>query len=152
MRTILIIAAVAAAMGSPALCAQKGAADSGPQPDANLFIFRDHAEPTAWKPTVKIDGRKVIALGENRYTAIRMAPGRHEVKLGWPLISAQGGSTFELTVEPGKSHYLEIVGQSRLAGVGYNVLYYKMGSGIGEAKPDYATHLISTCCRYSAPE
>ena len=132
--------------------APASAAATGPAPDANLFIYRDHAEPTVWKPTVKIDGRKVIALGEDRYTAIRVAPGPHKVELSWPVFSGQKGGGMTFTMGSDEIHYLEVVGTSRYAG-GYGyMMNFKMGSGIGDARPAHAKATIAACCKYDTPK
>ena len=69
---LVMTAAVAAAQ---TLAEEPPAAPlTAPGSDANLFIFRDHAEPMLFSPTVKIDDRKVISIGEDRFTATRIAP------------------------------------------------------------------------------
>ena len=114
----------------------------------NLVIYREYAEPTAWSPTVKVDGVKIIAIPNKHYTSTRVEPGRHRVTLAWPILSSQHGGSMEIEVkDDGIVHYLEVVGVSR-----YDGFYITFGSGIGEARPEYAAKLISECCRYKAPK
>jgi len=112
----------------------------------NLVIYREHAEPMAWSPTVKVDGHKIVAIPNKHYTSTRVEPGRHTVTLTWPLISTQRGTSMEIDVkDDGVVHYVEVVGVSR-----YDGYYVTLGSGIGEVKPEFAASLISKCCRYKA--
>ena len=145
MRTTIAAAAVLLA-ASPAL-----SQDAGPAPDANLFIYRDYAEPTIWAPTVKIDGKKVVALGQNQYTAIRLAPGEHRISLAWPLLSGQSGKAGKIIVAEGKPMYLELVGTSRVSGFNSNGYTFLMGSGL-ELRGDSAADAIAKCCKFKPPK
>ena len=118
-----------------------------PYPDANLYIFREHAEPTAWAPTVKIDGKKIVALGNKSYTAIHLAPGQYKITLNWPLMATQRSAGANVEIKEGSKTYLEVTGTSR-----YNGYYMWLGSGIGQAKPELAQATIATCCKFKAPK
>jgi hypothetical protein len=116
--------------------------------DGMVFIYREYAQPTAWSPTVKIDGRKVVAIRNRHYTAVRVKPGDHVVSLTWPIIAAQGGAKMEVTVEKGKAHFVEVTGVSQyVPGV-----YIRTGSGIALVAPDHAVLTIEKCCKFSPPK
>jgi Protein of unknown function (DUF2846) len=123
---------------------------AGPADDANLVIYRANAQPTAWAATVKIDGQKVAALTNRQFTALRVPPGAHKVTLSWPLISGQGGAKLDVTVNNGERHYLEVTGISQFAGMLLGTMYFNTGSGIAEAKPEYAEAVLKTCCTFKA--
>ena len=114
---------------------------------ANVIIYRLYAEPTAWAATVKIDGRKLAAIGNKKWTAVKLEPGTYEVTTGWSFLSGQSGGSYTLTVEEGKTHFLEIVGQSRYGGT-----YYISGSGIGEFTGPRPYFRVSSCCSFKEPK
>lgn len=116
--------------------------------NANFVVYREHAEPTVWSPTIKIDGKKLVALGNRRYTATYLTPGTYSIKLVWPLLSGQYGKEIEVTIKEGETRYFEIVGVSRVSGVGYQVIYFTMGSGIAEIQPAFAEAAIQQCCKF----
>jgi hypothetical protein len=116
--------------------------------DGMVFVYREYAQPTVWSPTVKIDGRKVVAIRNRSYTAVRVKPGDHIVSLTWPIIAAQGGARMEVTVEKGKAHFVEVTGVSQyVPGV-----YIRTGSGIALVSPDHAVLTIEKCCKFSPPK
>jgi Protein of unknown function (DUF2846) len=122
----------------------------GPAADANVIIYRAYAQPTAWQPTVKVDGKKIVALANRHYTATQLAPGKHIVKLSWPLLSGQRNADMQLDVKDGDRYYLEVTGISQFAGVGYQTMYFNMGSGIAQAKPEHALGVLKACCKFKA--
>lgn len=118
--------------------------------NANFIIYREYAEPTVWSPTIKIDGKKLAALGNRRYTATHLEPGTYSIKLVWPLLSGQRGKEIEVTIKEGETRYFEIVGISQVSGVGYQVIYFTVGSGIAEIEPAFAKAAIEQCCKFIA--
>lgn len=134
---------------APVLAQDAPAPAAGEATDANLYVFRDYAEPTAWKPTVRIDGKKVAAIGQNEFTAVRIAPGPHRVTLGWPFLSGQSDAEVGIVVEPGRTLYLEIGGHVRYAG-GYPDMRFVKGSGFG-MRADGA-RAIAACCKFRKPQ
>lgn len=118
--------------------------------NANFFVYREYAEPTVWSPTIKIDGRKLAALGNRRFTATHLEPGTYSVKLVWPLLSGQRGKEIEVTIKEGETRYFEIVGISQVSGVGFQVIYFTVGSGIAEIEPEFAKAAIQQCCKFIA--
>lgn len=143
MRGLFIIGAALLAAGSPALSNDEAAA--APAADANLFIYREHAEPLIWAPTVKIDGRKVIAIGQKQYTAIHLEAGTHSIQLAWPIFSGQKGRKGTITIADDKTLYLEVTGTSQYVGIGF-----LLGSGLRER--DDGAVALSACCEFKAPK
>lgn len=117
-----------------------------------MVIYRAYAEPTIWATTVKIDGTKLVALGNKQWTAVSLEPGTYEIKTSWSFMSGQSGGNILLTVEPGKMHFLEIVGQSQYAGGGPGYMSFRMGSGIGEVTGSGAADRVAGCCTFKEPK
>jgi hypothetical protein len=145
MRITHAIGTVLLAAASPALPEDNEPA-ANPPVDANLFVYRDYAEPTAWAPTVKIDGKKLVAIGQNQYTAVRLEQGEHDIQLAWPIFSGQNGKKGRITIAEGRVLYLEVVGTSRVSGGGYGYTEFLMGSGF-RGHEDAST-AITECCKF----
>lgn len=118
---------------------------------ANVIIYRAYAEPTVWAATVKIDGKKLVALGNKKWTAVKLASGSHEVTTGWSFMSGQSGGRYALTVEDGKTHLLEITGTSQLSGAYAEAFEFQMGSGIAEVSGTAAFARVAQCCSFKTP-
>jgi hypothetical protein len=118
----------------------------GPPDDANLTIYRDYAQPTGFAATVKIDGRKVAALTNRRYTALRVTPGPHVVTLSWPFIAGQSGAKINVKVAAGQRHYLAVTGISHFAGMSFGTMHFNTGSGIVEVDAEIAERAVKACC------
>ncbi len=116
--------------------------------DGIIFVYRAYAQPTAWAPAVKLDGRKMIGISNRSYTAFKAKPGDHVITLSWPIIAAQGGAKMEVTVEKGKASFIEVTGVSQyVPGV-----YIRTGSGIALVEPEHAVPAIKKCCMYKPPK
>ncbi len=113
---------------------------------ANVIVYRFYAEPTAWAATVKIDGEKLAAIGNKKWTAVKLEPGTYEFRTSWPIFSGQSGGRHELTVEEGETYFLEIRGVSRSDG-----MYITTGSGIGEYTGPRPYERIAGCCSFKEP-
>ncbi len=135
------------ALTAVALSAGAAAGEAlGPSENANLIIYRDYAQPTAFAATVKVDGRKVAALTNRRYTALRVAPGPHTVTLHWPFVSGQSGAKLDVTVAEGQRHYLAVTGISQFAGISFGTMHFNTGSGLAEVKAEIAEGAVTACC------
>lgn len=159
---LMLIAAQGAATVDPAAAAQAadtaaaavvGVADEDALPEvgqqpadaAQLVVYRAYAEPTAWSPTLKVDGVKIIAIPNRHYTVTRIAPGQRHISLAWPLFAGFGSADMDITVEPGKSYFVAVTGSSR-----YSVAegYVKTATGIALAEPATAAATIRKCCKF----
>ncbi len=134
-------------VGYPAL-AGKVEAPAQPPADANVFILRDYAEPVLMGATVMIDDRKVTSLGQHSYTAAVVKPGVHLITTKWPKLSFQRSGEIPVIIEPGKSYYFVITGQSDYVGGLGLAMRFKMGSGIVELMPDSGVAAIAKCCKF----
>jgi len=147
MRFGIVMGALALAGASSVLAQDEAVA---PAADANLFVYRDYAEPTAWAPTLKIDGRKLVAIGQNQYTAVHLAPGEYEIQLSWPFLSGQSGKKGSIRIVEGETLYLEVVGTSQYAGGGPGYMEFLIGSGLTPRED--ASDAIASCCRFKPPK
>jgi hypothetical protein len=121
---------------------------SAPPADANLYIVRQYAEPKVWNPTIKVDGKKIVALGNRRYTAIRLPPGRYHVTFRWPLIATQQGGSIDVEIVGNEPHYLFITGISQYAGGYGGSMSFRTGSGMFEAVAEKAAPVVAECCQF----
>jgi hypothetical protein len=122
-------------------------AAAAPAPTDNLIVYRANAEPIVWSPTIKVDGVKIAALPNRRYTSAHVAPGVHTVTTSWPFISRQRSSSATMTIKGDEPHYMEITGISRYGGS-----LVTLGSKIAEVEPAGARAAIASCCAYKAPK
>jgi hypothetical protein len=116
-----------------------------PSPMANVVIYRDYAEPLIWGATVTVDGRKLVTLGEDQYSAFYLEPGEHRIKLSWSFLSGQRGKEGTITIEDGETLYLEIKGTSQFVGMGT-----LLGSGL--VLREDAREAIASCCKFKPPK
>jgi hypothetical protein len=143
MKRAGLAGALLLAVAAPALSKDEPAV---PPADANLFVYRGYAEPTVWAPTIKIDGKKLVAVGQNQYTAVHLAPGEYQIQLAWPFISGQQGKKGTITITEGETLYLEVVGVSQVASAGFGYTEYLLGSGLTEHED--ASAAIAACCKF----
>ncbi len=113
---------------------------------ANVIVYRYYAEPTAWAATVKIDGEKLAAIGNKKWTAVKLEPGTYGFRTSWPIFSGQSGGRHQLTVEEDETYFLEIRGVSRSDGT-----YITTGSGIGEYTGPSPYERVAGCCSFKEP-
>ena len=146
-RTLVALALLAV---SAPVMAKADQPSETPPAVANLIIFRAYAQPTVWPVTVKIDGQKIASLGQKRFTALHLTPGTHKVRLVWPFISGQTNAEGEVSVADGQTSYLEIKGISQFAGLGYQTMYFNMGSSIGTRDAALAAETVRACCTFKA--
>lgn len=73
---------------------------------AEITVFRPSGMGAAIKATISLDGREVGQLFVRRYAILRVPPGRHTVKLSFPILSGIPGQTAEINCEPKAEHFL----------------------------------------------
>jgi hypothetical protein len=138
-------------------CAAHGAAFAQTTPpvakqdEAVLYVFRAHAEPTAWGTTVSIDGQELTTLNQGGFTVAVVKPGARKLKSTWPLLASQKDGTLDLEVAAGRTYYVAVTGVSRLTGSGmdsYGQHYYEFtkGTGMHSVNPQAAPDLLAKCC------
>ena len=144
---MLLISILAAAAAAPSAAGPSAAAAIEPPADANLFVYRDHAEPLLFTPTVKVDGRKVAGLGQKQFTALRLPPGDHVVEVNWPIFARQLPAMAQVKiVEGGAPHYLEIMATSR-----YAFGRAEISSGLDDQSADLGAARLRACCHFKPP-
>ena len=124
--------------------------------DANIIVYREYAEPIIWASTVKVDGEKVAALTNRRFTAMRVPPGQHTLTISWSRLAGQPPVSLDISVSEGERRFFEITGNSKFAGLGPGILgsiamYINMSAGISEVKPEHANQVLSNCCKFKTP-
>lgn len=77
---------------------------------ATLVVFRDHAEPVLFSPTLWVDGVAAGKLGQRRLIALALPAGRYRVELRWPAMAGQPPASATLVLEAGKRRVLELRG------------------------------------------
>jgi hypothetical protein len=117
-----------------------------PPADANVIIYRKYAEPI-WPATIVVDGRKIVTMGNKGYTALKLEPGGHRIRLAWNFLTGGVDVPVDLVVEPGATHYVEIVGSSRVEGS-----QFKVENGFMFVEPAAGADDVARCCRYHAPK
>jgi hypothetical protein len=115
------------------------AGEQGSPTDANVFFYRYDRIPIA--AHIEVDGQWVAAVKARSYTALRLAVGDHQVRVG-------AFDPMTMTVEDGRALYFEIVGSAKITGPGREPA--TMG-GLLPVNPQAATAEIRSCCRYNPP-
>ena len=123
---------------------------------ALVYVFRKHAEPTMWSTSILVDDRELASLSQGGFTWAYVTPGQHAVRGVWPTGSGQRDSVINLDVQAGGTYFLELTGIARMTGVGPTVggqttVYYRMGSGLNEWRPEAAEPIVAGCCRFQKP-
>ena len=59
------------------------AAEDASTPDANLFVYRDAARPTACAAELYLDGKLFASLPQHSYTSLAVRPGQHQLEFRW---------------------------------------------------------------------
>lgn len=126
-------------------------AKTQPTNKATVYVFRKHAEPTAWGATVYFADRPVASLNEGGFTWAHLSPGKQTIRAVWSPISGQRDSKIDITVEAGKTYYVELLGVSQVTGYSMGTMYYRIGSGLNEVHPVPAEDILARCCKFQAP-
>lgn len=94
--TFIIISGMAACAVSKS--APTFASFSEPPSPANyLYIFRKYAEPTAWQPTVHIDGYEIASFPQEGFTFVAVSPTTHRIESTWPMLAGVPNVKFVAT-------------------------------------------------------
>ncbi|WP_405119702.1 hypothetical protein [Pseudomonas leptonychotis] len=123
---------------------------------AIFYIFREYAEPTAWKATIYIDGNEIVSLPQQGFTWIYLKPGKHTVTSRWS--SMAGVPTVEFSSEflANSKFFYEIVGTAKAtgatAGINGPIMSFSTTAQINTPEEKIAIEKLSRCCRYITPE
>lgn len=123
---------------------------------ATLYIFREHAVPTAFASTIYIDDKPVADLAQKAYTWIYVTPGVRKIDATWPEASRQKPATIDLDIVEGNAYYLVVLGTTdfrpnRPGGL-WNVQNFLMASGLVRVDPKGAEEALTRCCSLRKPQ
>ena len=125
---------------------------SKPKPGyATIYVMRDYAEPTAWGAEIRIGGSPLTTLNQKGFTWVYSKPGKTEVRAVWSGMSGQKDSLISIDTEASKTYYLELTGISQFRGIVMSTVFFKMGSGLNEMRPEAAVSKLETCCSFQKP-
>jgi hypothetical protein len=118
---------------------------------AVLYVFREYAEPTMWGATVLINGKQVATLNQRGFTWAYVKPGDTEIKAVWSGMSGQHDSFISIDILENKNYYVDLTGISQGTVGVLGDMYFKVGSGLNEVKPEAAVKRLETCCSFQSP-
>jgi hypothetical protein len=88
-----------------------------PSDMATIYVFRALSMPTRANVEVRVDGRRVALLPDNRLTWFRVAPGRHVFEVGDSFVLATNAATLELEVSAQGSYALRYLASAGAPGI-----------------------------------
>ena|SRR5688500_8976938 len=112
---------------------------------AVLYIYREHAEPTAWSSYLQIDGREVASLNQQGFTWVYVTPGNHEFKYGFPALAGMPSVPFSHSFEGGKVYVFQMIGELTAMGRKYEAV-----SAVQTFEFEEAKNKMQQCCRFVA--
>lgn len=150
----MLIAGCAAPATAPSFASAKATEN---REDRSIFyVYREYAEPTAWKTTIYIDDNEVVSLLQQSFSWVYLSPGKHKVAAKWPFLSGQNDVEFFIEAASDEKYYYEITGLSRATGVGSSpaglLIFYNMSSGMNNQGEGKAVPQLENCCRYLVPK
>lgn len=123
---------------------------------AVLYLFRDYAEPTAWKNTILIDGKEVVTLPQQSFTWIHVSPGKHSLSSRWPMLAGMPKHEFAFEPVAGKSYFFEVTGSSKMTGTIWTPtgVHMEVSTQTQMKGSDERAALarLEKCCRFIPPE
>lgn len=119
---------------------------------AVLYLYREYAEPTAFKPTLAIDGKEVVALPQQGFTWVYVTPGNHKLTSRWPFLAGAHGVEFSAEYVAGTRYFYEITGSSRLVGMSAAGMNFRTTAQMESQQEREALQRLEKCCRFISPE
>lgn len=144
--SLLVLGACATVATGPSFFEAK--APPPPKGKATVYVYRKHAEPTAWGTTIFFASKEVANLSQGEFTWVHVSPGELMVRLTWPPLSGQRDSQLQLLIQSGRIYFLEVSGLSRGFCVGLGCVTTHIGSSLHEVNPEVAPDVIESCCKY----
>jgi hypothetical protein len=123
---------------------------------AVLYVYREYAEPTAWKPTIYLDGREVVSLPQQGFSWVYVSPGKHTLSSKWPLLAGTPPLEFSAEYVAGSRYFFEITGTSRMTGTspgatGGIKLHFRTTAEMKGSQERDAVVQLEKCCRFLSP-
>lgn len=126
---------------------------------AALYIYREYAEPTAWKPTIYIDGKEVVSLPQQGFSWIYISPGNHTLVSKWSFLAGVPPLEFSTEYKAGVRYFYEITGTSRVVDRQKNApwlpginIYFKTTAQMKSFHEREAIEQLQKCCRFIPPD
>ena len=118
---------------------------------AVLYVYREYAEPTAWKPTIYVDGKEVVSLPQQGFSWVYLSPGKHTLSSRWPRLAAVPPVEFSADYAAGTRYFFEISGTSRMTGTSGITMHFKTTAQVKSAQEREAIQQLQKCCRFITP-
>lgn len=123
---------------------------------AVLYLYRDYAEPTAWRNTISIDGKEVAVLPQKSFTWIHVSVGKHTMSSRWPMLAGMPKVEFPFEPVAGASYFFEVKGTSQLTGTSYAPggvnMHFFTETRMKVADERAALAQLEKCCRFIPAE
>lgn len=146
LSSLLVLGACSTVTTGPPFSEAK--APPPPTGKAAVYVYRKHAEPTAWGSTIFFASKEIATLSQSGFTWAHVPPGPLTVRVTWPSLSGQKDSELQPLIEPGRTYFLEVLGVSRGFCVGTGCITTRIGSSLKEVNPEEAADVIEGCCKY----
>ena len=119
-------------------------------PDANLFVFRDKANPAACAAELFLDGKQFAALPQHSYTSLAVRPGIHQLEFRWAPACGHGDVTDQVEVADRRLYYFALSGEAQLTrdplgAFGANL---HETTTLTPVDPDEGVQAVAACCSF----
>jgi hypothetical protein len=143
---------LAAAIAAPAVAGDSATSppEEGSAPDANLFVYRDAANPAACAAWLYLDGRRFADLPQHSYTSISVRPGFHDVAVRWATGCGHGEVVDQVNVQDRRLYYFALTGDARLTRepLGAYATTLHETTTLTPVDPDEGVQTVAACCRF----
>lgn len=151
---VLLLAACAAPSTAPSF-SQSPSAEAR-EGMAVLYVYREYAEPTAWSPTISIDGKEVVSLPQQGFSWVYLTPGKHTLSSKWSFLAGAPPVEFSADYVAGTRYFFEITGTSRLTGTSPGVaggvtMHFRTTAQVRSPQEQEAVRQLERCCRFISP-
>ncbi len=156
MKHVLMLVICTTLVGACAVSPSAPSYSEAPNPDmssgkAILYVYREHAEPTAWSATLSMDDKELVALAEKGFSWIYINPGKHRFKISWPLLAGMPKNEFESEFEKDKVYVFEMKGRVDIVGMQGMTVLAAGKTSLMPVEPDAAKSIMTKCCRFVSP-
>jgi hypothetical protein len=115
--------------------------------DANLFVYRDSAQPAGCAAELLLDGKPFARLAQHRYTSLRVGPGIHQLQFRWPADCGHGDVTNQLKVEERRLYYYALAGDMQVTRFPGAMNLHETTT-LMPVDPDEGVQAVGACCRF----
>lgn len=154
----LVVTVLLAGCAAPSTAPTYSQAPSAEPRDgmAVLYVYREYAEPTAWSPTISIDGKEVVSLPQQAFSWIYLSPGKHTLASEWPFIAGAPAVKFPANYVAGTRYFFEIRGTSGVTGTspgarGGTTVHFTTTALVRSPQEREAVRQLEKCCRFIPP-